>query len=60
MLKFEGVYHNAFVYVNGELASKHPYGFSTFYVPLSPFLRYGQTNEIRVQARSSGGKSNRW
>lgn len=60
MLKFEGVYHNAFVYVNGELAAKHPYGFSTFYVPLNPFLRYGQKNEIRVQARSGGGKSNRW
>lgn len=34
MLKFEGIYMNAFVYVNGQLAVKRPYGYSTFYADL--------------------------
>ena len=32
LLKFEGVYMNAFVYINGEFAAKNPFGYSTFYV----------------------------
>lgn len=60
MLKFEGVYMNAFVYVNGELAAKSPFGYSTFYAPLNDFLRYGETNEIRVQVRNGNMTNSRW
>ena len=38
MLKFEGVYMNAFVYVNGQIAAKSPFGYTTFYAPLNDFL----------------------
>ena len=37
MIKFEGVYMNAFVYVNGQLAEKSPFGYTTFYLI---FLRF--------------------
>lgn len=60
MLKFEGVYMNAFVYVNGELAAKSPFGYTTFYVPLNDFLRYGESNEIRVQVRNGNMTNSRW
>lgn len=60
MLKFEGVYMNAFVYVNGQLAGKRPYGYSQFYVALNDFLKYGQENEIRVQARNGAMTNSRW
>lgn len=60
MLKFEGVYMNAFVYVNGQLAGKRPYGYSQFYVPLNDFLKYGQENEIRVQVRNGAMTNSRW
>lgn len=60
MLKFEGVYMNAMVYVNGELAAKRPYGYSGFYVKLNDFLRYGQENEIRVQVRNGAMPNSRW
>lgn len=58
-LRFEGVYSNAYVYVNGQLAAQHAYGFTGFLVNLSPFLRYEQENEIRVIVRNSTVNS-RW
>ena len=60
MLKFEGIYMNSFVYVNGQLAAKRPYGYAAFYVPLNDFLRYGQENEIRVQVRAGAMTNSRW
>lgn len=60
MLKFEGVYMNAMIYVNGELAGKNMFGYSTFYVPLNAFLRYGEENEVRVQVRNGAMTNSRW
>ena len=60
ILKFEGVYMNAMVYINGELAGKNMFGYSTFYVPLNDFLRYGEENEIRVQVRNGAMTNSRW
>lgn len=60
LLKFEGVYMNAMVYVNGELAAKRPYGYSGFLVKLNDHLRYGQENEIRVQVRNGAMPNSRW
>lgn len=60
MLLFEGVYMNAMVYVNAELAAKRPYGYTGFYVKLNEYLRYGQKNEIRVIVRNSGMPNSRW
>jgi len=60
MLKFEGVYMNALVYINGELAGKCPYGYSTFFVSLSEFLSFGEENEIRVIVRNSAMTNSRW
>ena len=60
MLKFEGVYMNAFVYVNEQLAAKHPYGYTGFYVKLNDFLRPGQENEIRVIVRNGAMPNSRW
>lgn len=59
-LKFEGVYMNTFVYVNGQLAGKNAYGYTTFYVPLNDYLKYGQENEIRVQVRNGAMTNSRW
>lgn len=60
LLKFEGIYMNAFVYVNGQLAGKRPYGYSQFYVPLNDFLKYGEENEIRIQVRNGAMANSRW
>lgn len=60
LLKFEGVYMNALVYVNGQLAGKNPNGYTDFYVKLNDFLKYGIENEIRVQVRAGAMSNSRW
>lgn len=58
VIEFEAVHRSAAVFVNGDLAARHPSGTSTIRVELDPFLRYGQANELVVEARS--GKDARW
>lgn len=60
MLRFDGVYMNAKVFVNEEPAAKCAYGYTGFYVPLDSFLRYGEKNEIRVQVKNGGMPNSRW
>lgn len=57
-LEFEGVYRDAMVYVNGELAGQWANGYSIFHVPLDPFLRYGQPNTVSVEAQAN--EDSRW
>lgn len=56
--EFEGVYMNAMVYINGDLAGQRPYGYSNFYIKADRFLKYGTENEIKVVAKS--GDDSRW
>lgn len=60
LIKFEGSYMNTFVYVNGQLAVNHPYGYSQFYAPISHLLKEEGTNEIRVQVRNGAMANSRW
>jgi beta-galactosidase len=58
LVEFEGVYRDAMVYVNGDYAGQRPYGYSLFRVDAGRFLRFGQDNEIRVEARAH--QDSRW
>lgn len=60
VLEFEGVYHNAEVFVNGTKAAYRPYGYTNFYVELDDFLSYEQENEILVNAYNSDQPNSRW
>jgi beta-galactosidase len=51
-LEFEGVYRDALVSINGEFVAQRPNGYANFYVKADPYLRYGEPNTIRVQARA--------
>ncbi|MDR3145257.1 MAG: DUF4982 domain-containing protein [Treponema sp.] len=57
-LEFEGVYMNAGVFINGELAGRHPYGYSNFYIALDPYLNYGGENTVKVSVDT--GRDSRW
>lgn len=59
-LKFEGVYMNALVYLNGQLVGKRPYGYSQFYVYLNDDLNYGGDNELRVLVKNGNMPNSRW
>jgi beta-galactosidase len=58
-LLFEGVYMNSDVWINGEHAGGHFYGYSSFPVDITPFLKYGRDNLIAVRVDNSSVKS-RW
>ncbi len=60
ILEFEGVYHLAEVYVDGQLVAERPYGYTNFYVDLSDLLVPGKPCEIRVVARNSDQPNSRW
>ena len=49
VFEFEGVYRNAKVYINGQLAGGRAYGYSDFYVDADKFLKYGEENRIKVK-----------
>ena len=58
--EFEGVYHNAEVYLNGEIAAYRPYGYTNFYIDADPYLKYGEKNQIRVIAHNADQPNSRW
>ncbi|GAA1748928.1 glycoside hydrolase family 2 TIM barrel-domain containing protein [Nonomuraea bangladeshensis] len=57
-IEFEGVYRDATVHINGDYAGQRPYGYSQFHIDADRFLRFGQDNEIRVEARAH--QDSRW
>jgi beta-galactosidase len=59
-LEFEGVYMNAEVSINRQLVALQPYGYSSFLVDITPYLKYGSENELVVVANNSGQPNSRW
>lgn len=59
ILEFEGVYHNAEVWLNGQKAAFRLYGYTNFYVDCAPYLHAGE-NELRVIARNADQPNSRW
>lgn len=47
-LRFEGVYMDSSLYVNGQLAGEWKYGYSTFELDITPYIQKGP-NEIQVR-----------
>ena len=60
VLEFEGVYHNAEVWLNGEKLAFRPYGYTNFYVDLTGRLRANEENTIEVIARNADQPNSRW
>ena len=57
-LEIQGAYRRAQVFVNDEYAGNRADGYARFFVDLTPFLRFGEQNEIRIEVRS--GEDSRW
>jgi beta-galactosidase len=59
-LMFDGVYMNSDVWVNGKLVGNHPYGYTSFYYDITPYLNpAGQNNTVAVQVKNEG-RTARW
>ena len=57
-LEIEGAYRHAMVFLNDELAGHRADGYARFFVDLTPYLRFGDTNTLRIEVRS--GQDSRW
>lgn len=57
-LRFEGVYRDAAVVLNGEQIGHRPSGYAEFVLALDDQLLYGKENHLRVQARAY--EDSRW
>ena len=59
-LYFEGVYNRSEVFVNGQSVGKRPNGYISFGYDITPYLKYGQENEITVRVDHSQDADSRW
>lgn len=60
MLEFEGVYMNATVRINQNIVCRHPYGYTSFHCDLTPYIRFGEENQICVHVNNSALPNSRW
>ncbi len=60
-LHFEGVYQRAEVFVNGQKAGQHGYGYTPFTVDITPYIyNDARENEVVVTVDNSGQPNCRW
>jgi beta-galactosidase len=57
-VRFDGVYMNADLWLNGRLLGHQPYGYSSFAFDLTPYARAGE-NVLAVKVKNEGQNS-RW
>ncbi|HTN36741.1 MAG TPA: glycoside hydrolase family 2 TIM barrel-domain containing protein [Arachidicoccus sp.] len=57
---FEGVYMNAEVFINGRSLGVYPYGYTSFYYDLTPYLNFNKDNVIAVRVDNAQQKNSRW
>jgi len=59
-IRFDGVYMNSDVWINGSHLGNHPYGYTPFTYDLTPYLKpAGKENVLAVQVKNVG-KTSRW
>lgn len=60
LLEFQGVYHQAKVYANGDFICGNLYGYTEFYADLTGHLKFGRENVVEVKIDNSDAPSGRW
>lgn len=58
-VRFDGVYMNPEIWINGHSLGNHPYGYTPFAYDLTPFLKRDGDNVLAVCVRNEGANS-RW
>lgn len=57
---FEGAYMDAKVYVNGDSVGSHPYGYTSFYIDITPYVSADSATTVAVSVDNSRQKNSRW
>lgn len=60
LVEFEGVYMNAEVWLNEHFLGRHPYGYTSFHLDLTPYLRIGSENVLKVLVDNACQLNSRW
>ena len=58
--EFEGIYHNAKIFLNGRKVAERPYGYTQIVTDLTDHLNREGENELRVEAYNSDQPNSRW
>ncbi len=59
-VEFEGVYMNAEIFLNEHYITRHPYGYTTFLIDLTPYLKFGEQNVLKVNVDNAAQTNSRW
>jgi beta-galactosidase len=59
-VEFEGVYMNTECYLNRDSLGIHPYGYTSFLLDLTPYLKIGEKNVLRVVVDNASQLNSRW
>ena len=59
VVRFDGVYMNAEVWINGTSLGRHPYGYTSFWYDITDQLKIPGPNVLAVKVRNEG-ETSRW
>lgn len=59
LLRFDGIYMNSDVWLNGNHLGNHPYGYTTFEYDITDFIDFESENILAVEVKNEG-KNSRW
>jgi len=59
-VEFEGIYMNAELWLNEHFLIRHPYGYTSFLVDLTPYLSFGAPNALTVSVDNVSQLNSRW
>lgn len=60
ILEFEGIYKDAYIYLNQRFIASNHSGYRGFYVDLKDYIRPGETNNIKIKVCNDTMKNSRW
>jgi beta-galactosidase len=61
VVEFDGIYNNSEVWLNGQFIGRRPYGYSSFHIDLTPYLKFGkEENVLAVRVDHTRLPDSRW
>lgn len=59
-IQFDGIYGESRVFINGVFVKSNLNGYKSFFVKLNDYIKYGQSNEIKVEVFNDKEPNSRW
>ncbi|RDW76791.1 Beta-galactosidase [Aspergillus mulundensis] len=60
LLEIDGAMSYPIVWVNGHLVGGWPYGYNSFQLDITPYLKPGKGNQLAIRVENPAGDSSRW